>query len=145
MPTFSAVSRKRLAQAHPQLQRLMNECIKGPIDFTILDSQRGRAAQEKAFKAGNSKAHFGQSAHNWNPALALDVAPYPIDWDNRARFIQLGQQVILPTAKTLKIPVRWGGDWNMNGKITDEKFSDLPHYELTPWREYAKRSALIGS
>lgn len=143
MPTFSAASFSRLAGAHPLLRRVMSEAIKH-YDFTVLDSQRGRAAQEKAFRAGNSKAHFGQSAHNWAPAIALDVAPFPIDWNDRQRFIDLSK-VILPIARDMKVPLRWGGDWNMNGVLTDEHLSDLPHYELHPWREWAKHSKPFGA
>ena len=140
---LSAASKKRLAGAHTDLQRLFNK-VAETFPIVILDSQRGKEAQEKAFREGNSKAHFGQSAHNWNPSIALDVCPDPIDWNNRKRFIELSK-VVLPLAKEMKIPIRWGGDWNMNGVLTDEKLSDLPHYELHPWREFAKKSKLFGT
>jgi predicted DNA-binding protein (UPF0251 family) len=133
---FDATSAKRMAAAHPLLQKLLT-AARQKIAFTILESQRGKAAQEKAFNAGNSKAHFGQSAHNWSPAIAVDIAPIPLDWNKREPFIALSK-VILPLAKEMKIPIRWGGDWNGNGILTDEKLSDLPHYELHPWREFAK-------
>lgn len=139
---FDVGARARLSKAHVKLQMLMNEARKHAT-FTILDSQRGRAAQEKAFKEGKSKAHFGQSAHNWDPAIALDIAPLPINWDDRKAFIALSK-IVLPLAKTMGIPIRWGGDWNMNGVLTDESFSDLPHYELHPWRAFAKQSKLYG-
>lgn len=132
---FDSGSARRLAAAHPLLQLVMNTAREW-VPFTILDSQRGRAAQEAAFRAGNSKAHFGQSAHNWSPAIAVDIAPMPLDWNDRKAFIGLSK-IILPLAKEMHIPLRWGGDWNMNGILTDEKLSDLPHYELHPWREFA--------
>lgn len=135
---FDVGATARLKHAHPLLQKLMN-VAREKFDFTILDSQRGREAQEKAFREGHTKVHFGNSAHNWDPSVALDVAPLPIVWSSRAPFIALSK-VILAIAKEEKIPVRWGGDWNMNGILTDEKFSDLPHYELHPWREWAKES-----
>ena len=138
MPTFDAGSAKRLKNAHPLLQKLMNEAIK-KTSFMILDSQRGRAAQELAFKQKRTKVHFGNSAHNWSPAIALDVVPLPVDWKNTKAFVALSE-VILPLAKELGIPVRWGGDWNMNGKTSDESFVDMPHYELHPWRKWAKES-----
>lgn len=141
MTALDAKSRQRLAGAHPLLQRLFEEVAR-QTPIMILDSQRGREAQEKAFKAGNSKVHFGDSAHNWSPSVALDVAPKPLDWNNRAPFIALSK-IVLPTAKSMGIPIRWGGDWNMNGVLTDEKFSDLPHYELHPWRDFAKRDCVL--
>lgn len=145
MPVFGTASKQRLAGAHPLLQRLMNAAIAKATpaqDFTILDAQRGRAAQEYAFRQGRSKARFGQSAHNWSPAVALDIVPYPIDFDNKQRFIDLAQKLILPLAKEMNIPIRWGGDWNMDGNISDGW--DFPHYELHPWREFAKSSKLFG-
>lgn len=134
---FDEASLKRLSQAHPSLQALMLEARKR-IPFKVLDSQRDKKAQEAAFKAGNSKAHFGQSAHNYSPAVALDIAPIPLDWDDRQSFIDISR-VILPLAKSMNIPIRWGGDWDMRG-ATDGW--DLPHYELHPWREYAAKSKL---
>lgn len=130
MPSFSKTSKARLAKAHPLLQKLFVEVIK-ETDCTILDSQRGRAAQEKAFQMGNSRAHFGKSAHNWSPAVALDVAPYPIDWNDTKRFKALAK-IVKRIAAELSIPISWGGDW--------KSIVDMPHYELDPWRTWAKTS-----
>lgn len=101
------------------------------IAFEIDDSQRGKAAQERAFALGHSRAHFGQSAHNWSPAIALDVHPMPLDWTNIASFVAVSK-VILSTAEELGVPLVWGGTWT--------SIKDYPHYELTPWREWAAKS-----
>jgi peptidoglycan L-alanyl-D-glutamate endopeptidase CwlK len=37
---------------------------------------------------------------------------------------------MLQTAKLKGILLRWGGDWNMDGRTTDNKFDDLGHFEL---------------
>ena len=126
-PKFTAASRRRLSLAHPELQRLMN-LSRDQIAFEIGDSQRGRKAQEKAFASGHSRAHFGQSAHNWSPAVALDIHPLPLDWNNIPSFVALSK-VILPLAAQLRIPIRWGGSWT--------SIKDYPHYELHPWRDFA--------
>jgi hypothetical protein len=34
------------------------------------------------------------------------------------------------TAQKMGIPIRWGGDWSMDFIMADERFPDLPHYEL---------------
>lgn len=133
--TASLASRKKLMRP---LQEIVDEAIK-EIDFKILDSTRGRAAQTKAFKQGNSKATFGNSAHNYVPAVAVDLFPAPYNWDDRQSFIKLSK-VILRIAKEKGIPIRWGGDWNGDGNLSDGW--DMPHYELTPWREWAKKSKL---
>lgn len=139
MPKFSAVSKARLAAAHPLLQQLMNEAIL-EFDFTILQSQRGRADQELAFRRGNTKVHYGSSAHNWTPAIALDIAPYPINWNDVKAFRRLQMGIIKPLAVKLKIPIRLGCDWDMDGNTADERFVDWPHVELHPWRTWAKKS-----
>lgn len=146
MNEFDAGSKARLAKAHPLLQKLMNEAIK-KASFTILDSQRGRKAQEEAYRKGYSKVRFGSSAHNWNPAIALDLAPLPLSWENSAKNLDrwrvLQIDVIKPLAASLGIPIRQGIDWNRNGNLTDDGWDDLPHIELYPWREWAKKSTLF--
>lgn len=124
---LSASSQARLNGAHPLLQKLFAACVADPAcpPFAVLDSQRGRQAQEKAFALKHSKAHFGQSAHNWAPAVAVDVVPYPIDWTNLARFNALGK-FVTAKAKALGIDITWGATW--------KGLKDYPHYELTNWR-----------
>ena len=139
MPRFSKGSADRLSRAHPLLQKLMNAAIK-EFDFVVLGSMRGRADQELAYKLGRTMVHFGNSAHNWTPAIALDICPYPVDWSNTKAFITMQMEVIKPLAAKLDVPIRQGMDWNMNGVITDEHFIDYPHVELHPWREWAKKS-----
>ncbi|RVD16855.1 MAG: hypothetical protein EOS73_25415 [Mesorhizobium sp.] len=149
MPSFGASSQSALSKCHPKLQQIANAAI-AVIDFRILDSTRGRDAQERAFAAGKSKAHFGQSAHNWQPAIAFDLFPAPYDWNNRQSFIDLwkvigwnnGAGKGAGLALSLAIPLRWGGDWNMDGNMSDGW--DLPHYELHPWRTWAKQSKLFA-
>jgi hypothetical protein len=36
------------------------------------------------------------------------------------------------TAQKMGIPIRWGGDWSMDFIMADERFPDLPHFELRP-------------
>lgn len=139
---IDARSVERLKKAHPLLRKLFLEVGK-LTDIQVLDATRGRAAQELAFRTKRSKARFGQSAHNYVPAIALDVVPLPLNWKNHKPFIRLGKEFVLPTAAKLGIKIRWGGDWNMNGVLTDESFVDLPHYELHPWRSWAKASKLF--
>lgn len=146
MDGFDVGAKARLATTHPLLQKLMNEARK-KSDFTIADSMRGRKAQMAAIKGGFSHVKFGNSAHNWTPALALDLYPLPFSVlntrANLQRFVDLQLKIILPTARMLGIPIRQGVDFNMNGILTDDKWDDLPHVELHPWREFAKKARLF--
>ena len=37
---------------------------------------------------------------------------------------------MISNADELDISIRWGGDWNGDGTLTDQTFNDLPHFEL---------------
>lgn len=128
MPTFSKKSNQRLDTCHHLLQYIARLAIK-ETDFTVICGHRTKEEQDAAFKAGNSKLKFPKSKHNSNPSMAMDLAPYPIDWNNRERFIELAK-VILRIAKEKNIPIRWGGDFNMDGDKTKNDAWDLPHFEL---------------
>lgn len=141
MPVFGAASMRNLEKCHPSLKLIATEAIK-EIDFRVLDSTRGRDAQNRAFQTGKSKAKFGQSAHNYVPAIAFDLFPFPYDWNDRKAFTKLAA-IVMRIAKEKGIPLRWGGDWNMDGDKTTSDAWDMPHFELHPWRDWAKKSQLF--
>jgi len=128
MPSFNARSLSRLQTCHPELQRLFLSVVQG-FDCTVLCGFRGRGDQEEAFRLGNTTKHWPDSLHNRVPAMAVDVAPWPLDWGDRARFHVFGGYV-LGTAASLGISVRWGGDWDRDTQTKDNRFDDLPHFEL---------------
>jgi peptidoglycan L-alanyl-D-glutamate endopeptidase CwlK len=63
------------------------------------------------------------------PSLAVDVAPAPVDWADKARFIYFAG-IVKEFARRKGLKIRWGGDWQGDGKLKDNKFSDLVHFEL---------------
>lgn len=128
MPKFSQASKDRLETCHPDIQRVLNEVIQH-IDFTVLEGHRGEEKQNAAFEAGKSKLRFPQSKHNNRPSLAVDIAPYPIDWQDWRRFDLLAGYV-LGIAAHMGITLRWGGDWDSDHDMKDQTFNDLPHFEL---------------
>lgn len=120
MPKFSKRSKKELATAHPDLQRLFNEVIK-TTDCAVVCGHRGRDDQEKAFAEGFSRLRWPDSKHNKVPSLAVDVIPFPAGYSSVERFEELAA-VVKETAKRLKISVEWGGSW--------KRFVDRPHWQL---------------
>ena len=128
MPRFGTKSRGRLSSCHPDLQKVFNQVIK-EIDCSILCGQRGEKEQNKAFDEGRSKVRFPDGRHNANPSNAVDVAPYPIDWEDRERF-NLFAGYVLGIADSMGIRLRWGGDWDRDWTVKDNKFDDLPHFEI---------------
>lgn len=125
---FGAASAERLYTCHEDLQRLMQEVIK-LVDFSILCGHRGEEEQTAALNTGRSRVAYPNSKHNSLPSLAIDIAPYPVDWDDIKRFAHL-QGVVRGVAHMMGINIRLGGDWDMDGDITDHKFMDWPHIEL---------------
>lgn len=128
MPRFSSTSRERLETCHPKLQELLNEAIK-VFDFTVLKGHRSEEEQNDAYVNGNSTLKWPESKHNKVPSHAVDIAPYPIDWNNITRFAHL-QGFIRGLAYERGINVRFGCDWDMDGEITDHDFMDWPHLEI---------------
>lgn len=130
------LSTERLATCHPDLQRLLREVDRRlgaskALDFTVVCGHRGQKEQDEAFNAKpqRSTKRWPDSKHNKLPSLAVDVAPYPTFWGDEASFARLAGY-IEAVADELGIPIRWGGDWNGNGRTEDERFVDLPHLEL---------------
>jgi len=64
-----------------------------------------------------------------SPARAVDVVPYPIDWDDREGFYAFGG-FVKGVASQKGIKIRWGGDWDSDNDLHDQNFIDLPHFEL---------------
>ncbi len=128
MPKFSPVSAKKLASAHPDLQKVFNEVIKH-WDCSILEGHRGEADQNEYFKTGKSKLKWPSSKHNSLPSKAVDAMPSPISWEDREGICYFAG-FVLGIASSMGIKIRWGGDFNQNRKIKDEKFVDMPHFEL---------------
>ncbi len=120
MPAFGQQSNERLSTCDNRLQRLFNEVIKYR-DCTVLQGHRGRVEQEEAFSKGKSKAHYGQSKHNYVPACAVDVMPYPINWDDLKGLHEFAG-FVLGVASQLGIDLKWGGHF--------QGFFDGPHFEL---------------
>ena len=128
MPRFGKKSRKNLSTCHEDLQKVFNEVIKH-VDCSVLEGHRDERRQEKLFSEGKTKVHYPMGRHNSKPSRAVDVVPYPVDWNDRERF-HLFSGFVLGMARGMGITLRWGGDWNMNFEVDDNKFDDFPHFEL---------------
>jgi len=95
-------------------------------------TNRSNDEQEQLYAIGRTlpgrivtKALPGQSAHNYKPAPAFDIAfiglNKKLDWDKEL-FKKFADIIVAIEPK-----VEWGGLW---------KFVDRPHFQLFNWREY---------
>ena len=128
MPRFGKTSKTRLATCDDGLQNLFYEVVQH-FDCSVIIGHRGEKDQNKAFDEGKSKVRYPKGKHNSNPSTAVDVAPYPIDWEARERFIYFAG-LVKGIALEMGISLRWGGDWNNATQLSDNKFDDLVHFEL---------------
>ncbi len=120
MPSFSTASAQRLLTCDHRLQALFTEVVK-IVDCSVLCGHRPQVEQDLAYAAGRSQLKWPYSRHNSLPSQAVDVVPYPVDWEDIQRFEVLAVMT-KEVAARLGIKVRWGGDW--------VNFRDYPHWEL---------------
>ncbi len=128
MPEFSSASLLKLRTCHEDLQAVFNEVIKY-VDCTIVCGFRGQAEQDEAFANGKSQLKWPNGKHNKLPSMAIDVVPSPIDWNN-TRGMYMFAGFVLAIAATKGIKLRWGGDWDRDWDILENRFNDLPHFEI---------------
>ena len=128
MPRYSKTSKKRLATCDKRLQDLFNEVIKH-VDCSILEGHRSKERQNKLYDEGRTKVRYPDGRHNFNPSRAVDVTPYPVDWKDRERQTLFAGSTI-GTARSMGINLRWGGDWDQDFQVMDNRFDDFPHFEI---------------
>ena len=128
MPKFGRKSKEILSTCDERLQEILNEVIKY-YDFSVLSGYRNANEQNELFRKGYSKKQYPDSKHNSSPSIAVDVAPYPINWKDTRRFDILAGYIMM-CAEGKEINLRWGGDWDMDKDVHDQVFNDLGHMEL---------------
>jgi peptidoglycan L-alanyl-D-glutamate endopeptidase CwlK len=137
MPNFSARSLGRLATCDPALESLFRQVVR-EFDCTIICGHRTAREQQALYAQGRTKPGRivtykdgvdNLSKHNFYPSLAVDVVPYPVQWSNTDRMYYFAG-FVMHTARSMGIQVRWGGDWDNDTQTDDERFIDLPHFEV---------------
>ena len=128
MPYFGNRSKKNLVTCDKRLQDLFNKVITH-VDCSVIEGHRDQERQDKLYKEGKTKVKYPNGRHNADPSLAVDVVPYPIDWKDRERF-HLFAGYVLGVARSMGINLRWGGDWDQDWTVSDNRFDDFPHYEI---------------
>ena len=135
MPKFSQASFSKLSTCHHDLQVLFFEVIKY-FDCTILEGYRNEVDQEAAFAKGNTKLHYPDGKHNQQPSMAVDVAPYPVNFNDDKLAIWFGGYVLgiaqkLKDEGKMNHSLRWGGSWDGLGKLDRPgQLNDADHFEL---------------
>lgn len=131
---LSKTGAKRLSQCCEDIQNVVNEVLYYR-DVSVLCGYRSNEEQNDMYKKGTSKAKAGQSAHNFNPSLAIDIVPYPIpmkgnEWDSDAKDWNELNELIMYIAQDKDVKLSWGGNW--------KSLVDKPHYEIENWKDLVK-------
>ena len=148
---LSKRSLSRLAGVDDKLVAVVKRAIEiSDVDFMVLEGVRskeqcminygkGRTAaqvQAKGIPARYAKPSVAKVTWLNNPfaskhvsGKAVDLVPYPVDWQDLKKFDAIAK-AMLQAAKELGVSVRWGADWDNDGKPRERGESDSPHFEI---------------
>ena len=104
MPRLGKRSKKRLEGVDSRLIDLLERVCKY-FDITVIEGKRSQERQNMLVEQGKSKTKFGKHVQG----KAVDIAPYPIDWNARDDFHYLGG-FVLCIATQMGLNIRLCGD-----------------------------------
>lgn len=148
---LSQRSLDRLVGVDERLQRVVKRAIElSKQDFMVLEGVRTRQQCMTNYGKGRTIAQCVAKdvpAQYANPnaakvtwlndpfaskhvtGKAVDLVPYPVDWNDLKKFDVIAK-AMLQAAKELGVAVRWGADWDGDGKPRERGESDSPHFEV---------------
>lgn len=156
--TYGDKSKKVFNTLHSDLQIILDWGIKMCIvDYSLNEGHRTLEKQFEYFKKGrklingewvvvspkqkitNADGVKIKGKHNYNPSLAVDFSVYvpdkpQLEWDAvhltyvAASLIMIAE--FLFKEGIIQHKLRWGGNWDMDGDLSDNKLCDRPHLEL---------------
>jgi peptidoglycan L-alanyl-D-glutamate endopeptidase CwlK len=131
-------SRARLQGVHPDLVKVVERAIElTDQDFMVLEGVRTPARQKELYAQGRTapgpKVTWTlNSNHFINPKTgfghAVDLVPFPVDWSHTK--LDVVSKAMFAAARELGVPIRWGADWDRDGKPREKGETDSPHFEL---------------
>lgn len=128
----------RLAGVHPNLVKVVFRAAaisKQP--FMVLEGVRTPARQAELYAQGRTKpgaiVTWTKTSNHFRKAdgfgHAVDLCPSPVDWNTLSKFEAISAAMFAASAE-LGIPIRWGADWDQDGKPRERGETDSPHFEL---------------
>lgn len=130
--TWSKNSLKVHRSLHKDLKVLVRRIRDEVTDISLIYGYRDRETQNTLFENSRSKLRYPDSKHNRKPSLAVDLQPYPFPEREEKLWGALGYIAghAFRIAQEEGFQIRWGGDWDRDGDMTDQDFDDLFHIEL---------------
>ena len=107
-------------------------------DFSVLEGLRTLARQKALYAKGRTtkgpkvtwtlnSRHLPNPKTGWGEAI--DLIPYPLDWEDLSKFDAIAS-LMFKAADIEKVRIRWGADWDKDGKPRERGETDSPHFEL---------------
>jgi len=151
-------SKKVFDTLHPDLQLILSWGLKYcAVDMSLYEGHRPQEKQFGYYKKGrefkngrwvvvNKKAVITnvdgyriKGKHNYNPSHAVDFRAYVpgkegVTWDSvhltyiAASLVMVAEMLYLEGLISHKL--RWGGNWDKDGDLDDNKLVDRPHVEI---------------
>ena len=137
-------SLQNLSGIHPDLRKVADRALQLTTqDMTVIEGIRSVERQRQLLAQGHTRTM--NSRHI--TGHAIDVVPWPVDWDDWDKFDSLAT-AFAQASRELEIPITWGAAWHKNldqfttGKEAREDYTktrrkqkrpvflDGVHYEL---------------
>lgn len=121
----------RLIGVDPRLVAIV-EAVSARRPVTVIEGLRTPTRQAELYAIGRTKpgkpvTWTMKSKHI--DGLAVDIGPHPLDWNDVRGFGLLAQDMIAEAARQ-NVRIRWGGDWDQDGRSMERGESDLVHWEI---------------
>lgn len=135
---LSKLSLSRLEGVEPRLLAVVKRAIEiSSQDFMVLEGVRTPARQKELYAQGRTKpgnkVTWTLNSNHFKKAdgfgHAVDLVPFPVDWNTLSKFDAMSK-AMFAAAKELGVNIRWGADWDRDGKPRERGESDSPHFEL---------------
>lgn len=128
----------RLDGVHPDLVRVVKRAIEiTSVDFKVIEGVRSYARQKKLYAQGRTppgrvvtwkmKSKHLIQADGYGHAV--DLLPAPYDWKEEEPFDRVAIAMV-KAAGELDVKIRWGGNWDGDGRPHEKGETDGPHFEL---------------
>ena len=132
MPKFSPESFSHLSTCHTDLQAIFFDVIR-TVDCHVIEGYRSEEIKENGVTFTHKDLHILNGKHHQHPAMAVDVIPYPVDFDNIERLYWFSGYVMgiaqkLKEEGKITHSLRYGCDLFKNESVTT--IADLVHFEL---------------
>lgn len=102
------------------------------VDFTILEGLRSLERQRELYAQGRTtpgKIVTWTMNSRHVEGKAVDLVPSPVDWNDLEKFNKI-KDAMFQAAREIDVNLRWGADWDGDGKYREKGEYDSPHFEV---------------